>query len=134
MLNGSCLCEAIGITVEGSLEHDAEACHCRQCRKQTGGFLIGVNVRKSALTITGEDHLRWFRSSPDVERGFCGTCGSTLFWRPDIDGYEWIGVSIALFDQPTGTAITKHTFVANKGDYYVIADGVSQHEEFSGLE
>ncbi len=131
MLPGSCLCGAIQLFVKGDLEHDAEACHCHQCRKQTGGYLMGVNVRKSALTIDDERrHLRWYRSSPKVERGFCATCGSTLFWRPDIEGYEWIGVSIAAFDQPTGKTVEKHTFVADKGDYYAIADDKIQHNGF----
>lgn len=130
MRTGRCLCSAIQISVDGPFEHDAEACHCSQCRKQTGGYLMGLNVRKSALTIDGSEQLRWYRSSPNVERGFCGTCGSTLFWRPDIPGYEWIGVSIAAFDEPTGKAIGKHTFVADKGDYYEIRDGLPQHQEY----
>ena len=30
------------------------------------------------------------------------------------------------FDKPTGTRIAKHIFVADKGDYYEIGDGVPQ--------
>jgi hypothetical protein len=32
------------------------------------------------------------------------------------------------FDQPTGTRLGKHIFVAEKGDYYDIADGLPQNQ------
>lgn len=32
------------------------------------------------------------------------------------------------FDGPTRTSVKMHIFVANKGDYYEIADGLPQHE------
>jgi len=79
MLKGSCLCGAVRIEVEGKLEHQPEACHCSQCRKQSGHFLAAVNVRRSALTIDGGDKVSWYRSSERVQRGFCSVCGSTLF-------------------------------------------------------
>ncbi|MEO0489721.1 MAG: GFA family protein, partial [Cyanobacteria bacterium J06659_2] len=96
MLSGSCLCGTVQISVKGQLEHDPEACHCVQCRKQTGSFLIAVNVRKTALSVAGEDSIHWYRSSDKVERGFCSVCGSTLFWRPDIEGYKWISIAMGL--------------------------------------
>ena len=130
MLHGTCLCGSVRITVQGSLEHQPEACHCTQCRKHSGSFLTGVNVRRSALVVEGEDHVGWFRSSEKVERGFCTTCGSTLFWKPDIAGYEWTSVAMGLFDGSTGAQLAKHTFVAEKGDYYDIADGVPQQSGF----
>jgi hypothetical protein len=33
------------------------------------------------------------------------------------------------FDGPTGTKLTKHIFVADKGDYYDIADGLPQNQQ-----
>jgi hypothetical protein len=32
------------------------------------------------------------------------------------------------FDEPTGTKLAVHIFVADKGDYYDIADGVPQKQ------
>ena len=126
MLSGSCLCGTVKISVKGQLEHDPEACHCIQCRKQTGSFLTAVNVRKTVLSVEGNDSVHWYRSSDKVERGFCSVCGSTLFWRPDIEGYEWISVAMGLFDQSTGRKLAKHTFVGEKGDYYELGDGIIQ--------
>src|SRR4029434_6588040 len=91
MMKGTCLCGAVSFEIEGTLEHPPEACHCSQCRKQTGHFLVAVNVRRKALKVHGADKVTWFRSSEQVQRGFCSVCGSTLFWNPTIEGYGCIG-------------------------------------------
>jgi hypothetical protein len=130
MLKGSCLCGAVTIEVEGKLEHQPEACHCSQCRKQSGHFLAAVNVRRSALTINGGDKVSWYRSSERVQRGFCSVCGSTLFWNPTMEGYEYIAVAMGLFDEPTGTRLAKHTFVGDKGDYYDLDPGAPQSRTY----
>ena len=42
--------------------------------------------------------------------------------------HAWTGVALGAFDGPTGTKIKFHIFVADKGDYYDIADGLPQNE------
>lgn len=130
MLKGSCLCGGVRIEVEGGLELKPQACHCTQCRKQTGHYLAAVNVRRDALTVHGEDKVSWYRSSEKVRRGFCSVCGSVLFWNPEIEGYEYISVAMGLFDGPTGSRLSKHIFVGDKGDYYDLDDGLPQSEGF----
>ena len=130
MLKGSCLCGAVRFEVDGALEKSPEACHCSQCRRQSSHYFVAVNVRRKALTLHGDDKVTWYRSSPEVRRGFCSVCGSPLFWSPTMDGYEWIAVAMGLFDLPTGVRLAKHTFVGDKGDYYDIADGLPQSQSF----
>ena len=81
------------------------------------------------MTLSGADNVRWFQSSPKVRRGFCSVCGSVLFWEP-LDGHDFIAVAMGSFDAPTGTRLTKHIFVADKGDYYDIADGLPQSDRY----
>ncbi|CCV09149.1 Glutathione-dependent formaldehyde-activating GFA (fragment) [Mesorhizobium metallidurans STM 2683] len=38
--------------------------------KESGHFLAAVNVRCDALSVDGEQHVRWYRSSDKVEGGF----------------------------------------------------------------
>lgn len=130
MMKGTCLCGAVSFAVEGELEHAPEACHCSQCRKQSGHVWAGVNVRRTALTLRGAEKVTWYQSSEKVKRGFCSVCGSSLFWNPTIEGYEWIGIAMGLFDSPTGTRLAKHTFVRDKGDYYDIDDGLPQSQSY----
>lgn len=126
MHNGSCLCGAVRFEVEGDLP-GPDACHCRQCRKHSGHYFASTDVPRSAVTIHGEDNLTWYRSSEKARRGFCSTCGASLFWDP-LQG-EWIGLAMGAFDTPTHTRLAIHIFVADKGDYYDIADGLPQNPQ-----
>ena len=125
MPRGSCLCGAVRFSVDGELQ-GGDACHCAQCRKHSGHYFASTDIPKSALTIDSEDQLAWYQSSERVRRGFCKTCGSSLFWDPIPS--EKIAVAMGAFDDPTGTRLHMHIFTAEKGDYYDIADGLPQHE------
>jgi hypothetical protein len=122
---GSCLCGAVSFEVSCALP-PPDACHCTQCRKQTGHYLVSTDVPRAAVTIRGEDRVTWFRSSEKVRRGFCSTCGSVLFWDPIYR--DWIGLAMGAFEKPTETKLRIHIHVADKGDYYEIADGLPQNE------
>jgi hypothetical protein len=115
--------------VEGELP-GPDACHCRMCRKHSGHVFASTDVEKSALTIEGEAQVRWYRSSDRARRGFCATCGSSLFW--EFVGKDKIGIAMGAFETPTDTRLAIHIFVADKGDYYDIADDVPQHATYPG--
>ncbi|QBF30173.1 GFA family protein [Thalassococcus sp. S3] len=125
MYRGSCLCGAVRIFVEGDLPRPT-ACHCQQCRKHSGHFEASIDIPRTALRVEGEDAVRWYQSSEKVRRGFCGTCGSTLFWDPIH--HDWTAVAMGMFDGPTNTSLAMHIFVSEKGDYYEMADGLPQNE------
>ncbi|MEY8098883.1 GFA family protein [Falsihalocynthiibacter sp. S25ZX9] len=124
MHNGSCLCGAVSFTVDGDLAAP-NACHCTKCRKHTGHFLVSTGVQKTDLTVTGAENVTWYSSSVKVNRGFCQHCGSTLFFDPPH--LDWIAISMGAFDGPTHTKMDLHIFVADKGDYYEITDGLPQN-------
>jgi hypothetical protein len=130
VIHGTCLCGAVRLEIQEPLERSPEACHCSQCRKQTGSFLIAVNVRRTALYVEGKESVAWYQSSEKVQRGFCKVCGSTLFWNPIIEGYEWTGVALGCIDTPLSLRISKHTFVGDKGGYYEINDGAPQSDVY----
>jgi hypothetical protein len=83
-------------------------------------------VPRSAFVVTGQEKLTWYQSSEKVRRGFCSTCGSALFWDPPAK--DWIGIAMGAFDTPTETRLALHIFVAEKGDYYEITDGLPQNQ------
>ena len=126
MHQGSCLCGAVRFEVDGDLP-GPDACHCGKCRKHSGHYFASTDVPKSAVTIHGEDKVSWYQSSEKVRRGFCAICGSSLFWDPTWG--DKIAVAMGAFDTPTETHLHVHIFVADKGDYYDIADGVPQKQQ-----
>jgi len=115
----------VRIVVEGVLPQPT-ACHCVACRNHTGHYEASIDVPRSRVRIEGEDAVRWYRSSEKVRRGFCGICGSTLFWDPIYR--DWTAIAMGAFESPTGTSLARHIFVSEKGDYYDIADGLPQNE------
>jgi hypothetical protein len=128
MHKGSCLCGAVSFEVTGTLP-PPDACHCSQCRKHSGHFFASTDVPRAALRIHGADSLTWFRSSEKARRGFCSTCGSSLFWDPvDQMKHDWIGIAMGAFELPTNTRLKMHIYVADKGDYYDIGDGLPQNK------
>ena len=124
MYQGSCLCGSVTFTARGAAR-DPAACHCSQCRKQSGHFWAAMQVLDADLSVTGE--VRWYAATPAARRGFCPTCGSFLFWkgRDDPD----TGIALGALDGPTGLTLARHIFVADKGDYYEIHGGVPQEEQ-----
>jgi len=120
---GACLCGRVSFSVAGDLPA-ADACHCVQCRKQSGHYFASTNVHRASLAITGQEQVSWYQSSANVRRGFCSTCGSFLFWDPPAR--DWIAIAMGAFDTPTSTRLEKHIFVAEKGDYYQITDALPQ--------
>lgn len=125
MPKGSCLCGAVSFEIDGPLKAP-DACHCIQCRKWSGHVFASTDVPRSALRIEGGERIAWYQSSDKVRRGFCAACGSSLFWDPVH--HDWIGVAMGAIEAPTGTALGIHIFVADRGDYYEIADGLPQNQ------
>ncbi len=128
MHKGSCLCGSIRFEVSGTLPPPS-ACHCNQCRKHSGHFEVSTDVPRTSVEIYGEKKISWFHSKK-ARRGFCSVCGSSLFWDPlDQDKHKWIALAMGAFDTSTDTELSKHIFIANKGDYYEITDGLPQNQQ-----
>ncbi|MCG8543306.1 MAG: GFA family protein [Alphaproteobacteria bacterium] len=125
---GCCLCGAVKFKVSGPLG-DLHACHCSQCRRQSGHYIVATNAKRSDFVLTEERGLKWYRSSELARRGFCAECGSFLFW--DDDGAE-ISINAGSLDQPTGLKLTSHIFADEKADYYDIADELPKFAGYDG--
>ncbi|MEM9430550.1 MAG: GFA family protein [Pseudomonadota bacterium] len=126
MLTGSCHCGAVRFEVDGKLPAPT-ACHCSVCRKASGHYEASADVPRDRIRIIGQDAITWYWTSEKVRRGFCSTCGAPLFFDPPHR--DWIAVAMGAFDGPTQTRLTRHIFVAHKGDYYDIVDGLPQNAE-----
>ena len=120
MKTGSCLCGAVQYEVHGPLRN-VIACHCEQCRKQTGTYMSATAAKDEDLKVTDARGLKWYRSSKTARRGFCGECGSVLFWKGD--GRDYTAIAAGSLNGATGLTLEGHIFCASAGDYYVIAGG-----------
>jgi hypothetical protein len=117
--------------IRGSLR-DIINCHCSKCRRFHGHTGAYTSVRREHLMLTRQDGLKWYRSetdeTPNVHRGFCRECGSSLFWDPRGRGTN-IAVAAGSLDDSTGLKTLGHVWVSQKADYYAITDGLPQFEQ-----
>ncbi len=123
-VTGHCECGAVRFTVAGPLR-EVVNCHCAQCRRFHGHVGAYTNAAGADVRFAEERGLRWYQSSGFAHRGFCGECGSSLFWRRI--GSDTLSIAAGCLDAPTRLHTVGHIFVAHRGDYYEIADGLEQH-------
>ncbi|NOD86134.1 GFA family protein [Ruegeria sp. HKCCD6119] len=126
MYRGSCLCGSVAFTIDGDLSPPS-VCHCGQCRKQSGHVWASTTTHQDNLSFSARDTLKWFRASDIARRGFCSKCGSFLFWQHTEE--DTISIAMGAFDAPTGQKLSRHIFVADKGDYYDITDDLPQRAQ-----
>ena len=110
MRTGSCLCGAV--TFEADALPTFQACHCSMCRKWAGGPFMAVPCKMAQFF----GPVTRYASSPGVERGFCATCGSSLFFN--VVGHDMHAIPIALFDDPSGIPFRAEIYIDDKPDYY----------------
>lgn len=126
---GGCLCGAVRFRTRGSLR-DVIVCHCNQCQRWSGHIVAATAIDRDRLEVYDRKELRWYESTPGIRRGFCGLCGSSLFW--DDSGSASISIMAGSLDQPSGLKTRAHIHVGDKGDYYRIADGLPQFPQGHG--
>lgn len=114
MLHGSCLCGAVEF--EAAPSRDVIACHCTQCRKQSGHFWAATFALHRDFRLIRDDGLAWYRASHAATRGFCRHCGAFLFWQPERE--DRISIAGGAFDGSTGLTIGESWFNEDAGDYY----------------
>lgn len=127
-LHGACLCGANRFTLPGPMG-EVTACHCRQCRKLSGHFAASFDAEEAGITWHSRRQAE-FVTPGGATRGFCPDCGSSLWFR--AGGGGGFSVEAGLIANPTGGRLVRHIFVADKGDYYEISDGLPQFPGDSG--
>ncbi len=124
-LHGNCLCGACRFSLSGPAG-EITACHCTQCRKLSGHYSASFDADEAGVVWQARDPLAEYETPGGGRRGFCTACGSSLYFRASDAAFS---VEAGAIDGPTGGRLTEHIFVADKGDYYVLDDGLSQRDQ-----
>jgi hypothetical protein len=122
MATGRCLCGAVRYEVRGPLR-DVLICHCEECRRWHGHASAFTAARREDLVVDHEGAVRWIdspASDAHARRGFCGECGSSLFW--DAPGRGTISIAAGTLDGDTGLRVAGHIYVSDRGDYDELPD------------
>ena len=77
---GHCLCGACRFELTGP-HNWVGHCHCESCRRATASaFTTWIGQPNGHWAFKG-DTPRTYQSSPGIERGFCGTCGTPMYYK-----------------------------------------------------
>ena len=132
---GGCLCGAVRYEVRGSLR-DILICHCGECRRAHGSVGAYSAAHLEEFTVLDETALRWVdspESDHHAQRGFCGECGSSLFWQGR--NLPRIGIAAGTLDRPTGLRVAAHIYTHQAGDWDELpADGLPRDPDRGAFE
>ncbi len=73
-------------------------CHCRMCQKAMGSPIAAYAAVLGTDFAWTRGSPKLFKSSTIVTRGFCGDCGTPLWFRFEDD--TWIGFTLGSLDDP----------------------------------
>ncbi|MBJ9975385.1 GFA family protein [Pseudomonas sp. S75] len=121
---GGCLCGAIQFTATLD-NHDVSACHCSLCRTWGGGPMLAVHCSQAPRFEGAPPSV--YRSSEWAERGFCGHCGTHLFYRLTGKDDHYFPVGVLRGD--ADWQFTLQIFVEQRPAWYCFAN---QTREMTG--
>lgn len=121
--SGHCLCKAVRFQTTGEPKWVA-FCHCESCRRATSSPVAAyVSFRVDQVAFIGEAPAT-FRSSPGVERAFCGRCGSPIWYRND-DLAGDVHLFLASFEDDWNWQPEKHDFYSEHLPWMTRGDSLS---------
>ena len=123
---GGCLCGGVRYQINGGFTYAAH-CHCRSCQRAAGaGFVTWVGSKpENFMVIKGE--IRTCETSPGVNRGFCGLCGTSLTYTGD----DWtdVGVTAASLDDPSVARPETNVYLNHRQPWVVIDENLRQYDQ-----
>lgn len=123
---GGCLCGAVRFTAR-DVKREFHACQCRTCQRWGGGPAFAAET--GAMDFEHDEALVRYASSAWAERGFCGRCGSNLFYflKPAEQYMAWVGA----FDDPEPFSLAGEIFVDDPHAHFAFA---GDHPRQTGAE
>jgi hypothetical protein len=133
MANAQCVCGALKLILREPTKL-VVACHCLTCQRRTGGP-FGVNAFYAIDTVeisgVATEFIHVGESGRQVRLYFCPTCGSTVYWKPDVLP-SMIGVAVGALADPDFPAPVISIFERSK-HHWVQFDSEVEHFQESAI-
>jgi hypothetical protein len=116
----------------GSVRYVAEVepinqriCHCRLCQRAIGAaFNARLLFQAQDVQVSGE--VVTANSSPDMVRGFCPSCGTSIFTHRASNGR--MSLTAGSLDDPAQFKPDMHFWVSSKQPWLVLQDDLPQFD------
>ena len=118
-ISGHCQCGGVRYQARAARRQLIQ-CHCEMCRRAVGGIWMATQALREDLTIEDDGCLEWYQSSEHGRRGFCNSCGASLFF--DREGRPTMSIAVGTVDQPSGFEFAAHCNTADAADYEIFTD------------
>lgn len=109
---GGCLCGAIRYEAHEPFV-SVSICHCRSCRLASGAPTVSWFVLPLHQFRWLQGQPKLFASSPPVNRGFCGECGTQLSYQ-HTDAPQEIEITTLSLDEPGSVRPTREIWVSER--------------------
>ncbi len=124
---GSCLCGKV--TFQATIKAGVGACHCGMCRKWSAGPFMAAHA-VGEVDFTGLEYISRYSSSEWAERGFCTSCGSSLFYhllpRAEVPAGEYI-LSAGLLSDQQALVFDHEVYIDHAPGWYGFAGEDGRH-------
>ena len=126
---GGCLCGAVRYSFKGEPLYSAH-CHCRSCQRAIGaGYVTWTAVKKKEFEVT-KGEITYCETTPGMNRGFCGRCGSSLAgYGNSWDDYYITSVSL---DDPTLAKPVTNVYLDHQQPWVKIDETLRCYDKFPG--
>ncbi len=125
-LTGRCLCGQVTWSATGQMRWTAY-CHCESCRRAgSAPFVALFGMADEGLTWSGP--VGSYASSEDVERGFCRSCGSPLFYRNPVRWPNETHIPAATLEDPSVYAPKAHVYYSERLPWIEMRDGLPKYD------
>ena len=130
MPEGGCHCGAVRYSAGGEVKHSG-VCHCETCRRTTGALTTAWAAFPSAdLTVEGKPAS--YFSSEGIERQFCATCGTSLFYFNEAMMPGVVDILTTTLDDPDSFAPGAHVNMADAIGWEASLDELPKFARFPG--
>jgi len=108
--DGGCHCGQVRFRTIGPLGK-LLICHCSDCMRIAGMSWGATDVAFDRFELLRDDGLKWYDSSAIAKRGFCGNCGSSLFYK--LHSKPVIAIAPGVFDNSDMLEVAGQIYAAS---------------------
>ncbi len=127
---GRCLCGSVEFVISSEAK-TFDSCHCSMCRRWGGGPAFAVEA-VGGIEFKSRDFVKTYNSSEWAERGFCGNCGSHLFYRLKNGSYS--NVPLGLLENQADFKFTTQIYTDHKPSCYSFSNETKMMTEADVLK
>lgn len=123
---GGCFCGAVRYAFFGAPTYSGN-CHCRDCQRAIGaGVVTWIGTKPESFEVT-KGEITHCETSPGVQRGFCGRCGTSLTFTGD----DWTDVAItaASLDDPRVAKPESNVYLDHKQPWVMIDETLRRYDK-----